>query len=111
MGQKARFWYAPRPKKEKEDSYVDTDSGVLTELDKQFVSMHKWKRKETIGMNEMQADQHADHKEYLIAEIERLIVKLPTHVQMGIKEGDKARFITAAKHVKFSQKNSANTSS
>ena len=40
-GQKARFWYAPRPKKEKEDSYVDSDLGVLIELHKQFVSMHK----------------------------------------------------------------------
>ena len=40
-GQKARFWYAPRPKKEKEDSYVDSDLGVLIELHKQYVSMHK----------------------------------------------------------------------
>ena len=40
-GHKARFWYAPRPKKEKEETYVDSDLGVLTELHKQFVAMHK----------------------------------------------------------------------
>ena len=33
-GQKAKFWYAPRQKKEKEDSYTDSDLGVMVELHK-----------------------------------------------------------------------------
>ena len=77
VGQKARFWYAPRPKKEKEDTYVDSDLGVLTELHKQYVAMHKWMRKPTIGMNEMQKVQHQEHKAKLVSEVERLIYKTP----------------------------------
>ena len=47
LGQKARYWYAPREKKEKEDSHVDSDLGILIELHKQFVSMHKWEKRHT----------------------------------------------------------------
>ena len=79
MGQKARFWYAPRPKKGKEDSYVDSDLGVLIKLHKQFVAMHKWKLKQMPCATRLA--QHMEHRDYLIAEIERIIEKLPTHAQ------------------------------
>ena len=98
-GQKARFWYAPRPKKEKEDTYVDSDLGVLTELQKQLVSMHKWMRKDTGSMSEIQKVQHEEHKASLIAEVARLITKLPAHEKMGIKEMEKARYTAAARHM------------
>ena len=84
MGQKARFWYAPRTKKEKQDSYVDSDLGVLIELHKQFVAMHKWKLKET-PIETTKLASHMEHWDHFIAEIDRLIEKLPTHAQMGIK--------------------------
>ena len=99
LGQKARFWYAPRSKKEKEDSYIDSDLGVLVEIHKQFVAMHKWELKET-PEEDFKLAQHIAHMDHLMAEKDRLIEKLPNHAKMGIKEGEKARFITAAKHVR-----------
>ena len=47
LGQKVRFWYGHRPKKDKEDTYRDTDLGVMIELHKQFTSMQIWKNKDT----------------------------------------------------------------
>ena len=99
MGQKARFWYAPRTKKEKEDSYIDSDLGVLNELHEQVVAMHKWMRKDIGGMNAMRRGQHEEHKASLIAEVERLTAKPPAHDKIGIKEVEKARYIAAAKHM------------
>ena len=34
LGQKARFWYGPRVKREKEDAYADSDIGVIIKLHK-----------------------------------------------------------------------------
>ena len=78
---------------------MDSDLGVLTELHKQFVAMHKCMRKDIGGMNAMQRGQHEEHKASLIAEVERLILKLPAHDKMGIKEVEKTRYIAAAKHM------------
>ena len=99
LGQQARYWYAPRGKKEKEDSYGDSDLGVMIELHKQFVSMHKWKTKET-PEDAAKLMQHIEHMDQMMDEIDRPIKKLLNHTKTGIKEGDKARFITAAKHAR-----------
>ena len=85
LGQKARYWYAPREKKEKEDSYVDSDSGILIELHKQFVSMHKWKNKGT-PEDATQLTQHIEHLDKLMDEIDRLANKLPNHAKMGSRK-------------------------
>ena len=44
--------------------------------------------------------QHSAHMDRLVEEISRLLPKLPGHKEMGITEGDKARFITASKHAR-----------
>ena len=44
--------------------------------------------------------QHIKHMDHMVAEIDRLSPKLPLPKVMGIKETDKARFITTAKHAR-----------
>ena len=99
LGQKARYWYAPRGKKENEDSYGDADLGIMIEQHKQFISMHKWKTKET-PEDAAKLMQHIARMDQMMDEIDRLLKNLLNHTKMGIKEGDKARFITAAKHAR-----------
>ena len=41
LGQMSRFMYGHRPKHEKEETYRDTDLGILIELHKEFTSMHR----------------------------------------------------------------------
>ena len=86
LGQKARCWYAPRAKKEKEDSYMDSELGILVELHKQVVAMHKWKLKEP-PEEAFKMTQHIEYMDHLMAEIDRLIRKLPTHENWESKKG------------------------
>ena len=44
--------------------------------------------------------QHIAHIDHLVEEIHRLLPKLPGHKDMGINEGNKARFMTASKHAR-----------
>ena len=86
LGQKARYWYAPRDKKEKEDSYIDSDLGILIELHKQFVAMHKWKNKET-PEEAFKLAQHIEHMDHLMVEIKRLTKNLPNHENGNRRRG------------------------
>ena len=71
----------------------------MIELHQRFTSMHKWKTKET-PVEAYPLTQHIDHMDQLTNEISRLLPKLPSHKDMGLSEGDKGRFVTAAKHAR-----------
>ena len=99
LGQKARFWYGHLPKHEKEDAYRDMHLGILIKLHKQFTMLHKYASKDTPegAQQLLQRIQHIDH---IVEEIDRLLPQLPGHKDMGLSEGDKARFVTASKHAR-----------
>ena len=76
FGQKAHFWYGHRPKHDKEDTYRDTDLGVMNELQNQFTAMHKRKNKDT-PTEGTKLIQHIQHMDYTEIEVSRLLTKLP----------------------------------
>ena len=99
MGQKAKFMYGRRPKHEKEDTYRDTDLGILIELHKQLTSIHRWQHKSTPEEGE-QLLQHIAHLDYMIDEINRLVPKLPSHKDMGMEETAKQRLVAAVRQAR-----------
>ena len=99
LGQKARFWYGHRPKNDKEAAYRDAHLGIMIELHKQFTMLHRYASKETPD-NPQHLMQKIEHVDHIDGEINRLVVKLPPHKDMGLTAGDKGRFVTAAKHAR-----------
>ena len=99
LGQKARYWYGHRPKNDKESAYRDAHLGVMIELHKQFTMLHRYASRDIPELPH-QVLQRVEHMDHIDNEINRLVNQLPPHKDMGLSEGDKGRFITAAKHAR-----------
>ena len=91
--------YGRRPKHEKEDSYRDSDLGILIELHKQLTAIHRWQHKSTPEERE-QLQQNIAHIDHLVDEINRLIPQLPSHKDMGMEESAEMRYAAAAKQAR-----------
>ena len=88
-----------RPKHEKEAAYKDMHLGILVELHKQFTMLHRYASRDTLERAQ-QLIQRIEHIDHIVEEIDRLVPQLPPHKDMGLSEGDKGRFVTAAKHAR-----------
>ena len=91
--------YGRRPTHENEDSYRDSDLGILIELHKQLTAMHRWQHKSTPEEGE-QLQQHIAHIDHLVDEINSLVPKLPSHKDMGMEEPAKTRYVAALRQAR-----------